>query len=40
MTTTPTGAASASHEHGIDPGGAVVWNPTTAQLYEHALEAR
>ena len=26
--------------HGIEPDGAVHWNPTTSQLYTHALERR
>ena len=38
MTTTPTRGRVGLQEHGIDPSGTVVWSPTTAQLYEHALK--
>jgi phosphoenolpyruvate carboxykinase (ATP) len=37
MTTTPTRDSSALVGHGISAAGRVHWNPTTSQLYTHAL---
>ena len=37
MTTTPTRDHVSLEEHGLDPSGAVISNPSTSQLYEHAL---
>jgi phosphoenolpyruvate carboxykinase (ATP) len=39
MTTTPTRVHASLEEHGIDPIGAVVWGPTTSQLYTAALKS-
>ncbi len=39
MTTTPTRVQGSLEEHGIDPIGTVVWNPTTSQLYTAALKS-
>ena len=30
MTTTPTRVHASLEEHGIDPTGTIVWNPTTS----------
>ena len=40
MTTTPTRGRLGLEEHGIAARGRVVRNPTTPQLYEHALKTR
>ena len=37
MTTIPSRTDGALDAHGLDPGAAVVWQPSTAQLYEHAI---
>ncbi len=37
MTTTPVRGRIGLDEHGVKPVGVAHWNPTTAQLYEHAL---
>jgi phosphoenolpyruvate carboxykinase (ATP) len=37
MTTTPLRDAAGLQAHGITTGGRVHWNPTTSQLYTHAL---
>jgi phosphoenolpyruvate carboxykinase (ATP) len=37
MTTTPVRAGADLAAHGIEPAGRVIWNPTTAELYEEAL---
>jgi phosphoenolpyruvate carboxykinase (ATP) len=39
MTTSPTRANAGLDEHGIDPSGEVVLNPTTAMLYTAALKS-
>ncbi|MGH3071212.1 MAG: phosphoenolpyruvate carboxykinase (ATP) [Gaiellaceae bacterium] len=38
--TTREGSRVGLPEHGIEPSGEVFWNPTTPQLYEHALQRR
>ncbi|WP_411278029.1 phosphoenolpyruvate carboxykinase (ATP) [Gaiella sp.] len=37
MTTISTGAKGNLDQHGLDPAAAVIWQPSTAQLYEHAI---
>ncbi|MEO5634039.1 phosphoenolpyruvate carboxykinase (ATP), partial [Gaiella sp.] len=37
MTTISTGAKGSLDRHGLDPAAAVIWQPSTAQLYEHAI---
>jgi phosphoenolpyruvate carboxykinase (ATP) len=37
MTTTPTERHRSLEAHGVDPAGSVTWQPTTSQLYEHAI---
>jgi len=37
MTTTPTRTHVGLDLHGLDPSGVVVWQPSTSQLYEHAI---
>jgi phosphoenolpyruvate carboxykinase (ATP) len=38
MTTIPISVSVGLEEHGLDPSGSVVWNPTTSQLYTAALK--
>jgi len=38
MTTTEARGRVGLGEHGLDPAGRVVWNPTTAELYTEALK--
>jgi phosphoenolpyruvate carboxykinase (ATP) len=38
VTTTEARGRFGLHEHGLDPTGRVVWNPTTAELYTEALK--
>lgn len=37
MTTTPTGTHGSLDQHGLAPSAAVLWQPSTSQLYEHAI---
>ena len=37
MTTTPIRTHSGLDLHGLDPAAVVIWHPSTAQLYEHAI---
>ena len=38
MTTIPISVSVGLEDHGLDPAGGVVWNPTTSQLYTAALK--
>src|SRR4051794_13313768 len=38
MTTTPIRGRIGLDDHGVDAHGATYWNPTTSQLYEHAIK--
>src|SRR3954447_4194401 len=38
MTTTPIRGRIGLDDHGVDAHGATHWNPTTSQLYEHAIK--
>ncbi len=37
MTTIPSRTEGSLDAHGVDPGSRVIWQPSTAQLYEHAI---